>query len=155
MDAGERARMIARYRDGFRAVRDALEGITEAELDQSATAGEWTPRQVVHHLADAEIQGSTRIRRILAETDAQIRGYNEKTFTERLSRGQPIGASLAAMRWARESTAELLERMTVDDWSRAGTHSERGRFSTEDWLALYASHAHDHADQIRRARGKT
>jgi len=153
LDASERSRLIARYRDGYPAVSEALDGITEDELDRAADGG-WTPRQIVHHLADAEIEGSTRLRRLLAEADAQIHGYDEKKFSEALSRGQPIEASLAAMRWARESTAELLERMTDADWSRAGTHSERGRFSTEDWLVLYAPHAHDHAAQIRGARGK-
>ena len=153
MDVEERARLIGRYRDGYRAVSEALQDITDEELDRAADGG-WTPRQIAHHLADAEIEGSTRIRRLLAEPDAQIRGYDEKTFTERLSRGQPMVASVEAMRWTRESTADLLETMTDEDWSRAGTHSERGRYTPEDWLRVYASHAHDHAAQIRGARGK-
>lgn len=154
MKASERADLIARYRDGYRVVKDALEGVTEAELDGSPDGG-WTARQVVHHLADAEIEGATRIRRLLAEPDAQIHGYDEKVYAERLSRHDPVDASLQAMRWARESTAQLLDAMTEDEWSRTGTHSERGRFSAEDWLLLYAPHAHDHAGQIRRARGRS
>jgi hypothetical protein len=59
------------------------------------------------------------------------------------------------MRWARESTAQILERMTEDDWKIAGTHTESGRYGTEDWLRIYAAHAHDHAAQIMRARGKS
>jgi isopenicillin N synthase-like dioxygenase len=35
---------------------------------------------------------------------------------------------------------------------RAGTHTESGRYSVEDWLRIYAAHAHNHAAQIRRAR---
>lgn len=153
VDASERARLMARYRDGYRAVDEALTGVTEEELDRSADDG-WTPRQVVHHLADAEMEGATRIRRLLAEPDAQIRGYDEKIFAERLTRDRPIEPSLHALRWARESTAQLLETLTDEDWSRTGTHSERGRYAAEDWLTMYAPHAHDHADQIRRARGK-
>ena len=153
MKASERALLIERYRDGYRAVQEALDGVTDDELDRSADDG-WTPRQVVHHLADAEIEGATRIRRLVAEPDAQIRAYDEKLFTERLSRRRAIEASVEAMRWARESTAQLLETMTDEDWSRAGTHSERGRYTAEDWLKGYAPHAHDHAEQIRKARGR-
>jgi hypothetical protein len=153
LKASERALLIERYRDGYQAVKDALDGVTEDELDRSDGDG-WTPRQVVHHLADAEIEGATRIRRLLAEAEARIQGYDEKVFTDRLSRGQPIEASVEAMRWARESTVQLLETMTDDDWSRAGTHSERGRYTAEDWLKGYATHAHDHAEQIRKARGR-
>ena len=154
LEASERSRLIARYRDGSRAVSEALEGITKEEADRSSDGG-WTPRQIVHHLADAEMEGATRIRRIVAEPDARIHGYDEKVFTERLSRNQPIEASLEAMRWARESTADLLDTMNEDDWSRAGTHSERGRYSADDWLIMYAKHAHDHAAQIAAARGKS
>ena len=153
MEAEERRDLIRRYRDGYRAVSDALEGVTDKELDRAADGG-WTPRQIVHHLADAEMEGATRIRRLLAEPDAHIHGYDEKAFNERLSRKQPADASLQAIRWARECTALLLDTLTEDDWSRVGTHSERGRYSAEDWLAVYAAHAHDHAAQIERARGK-
>ena len=153
MDASERARLIDRYRDGYTAVAEALDGITEDDWDRAAGDG-WTPRQIVHHLGDAEMEGATRIRRLLAEPNAKIQGYDEKAFAERLSRNQAAEASLNAMRWARESTALLLERLTDDDWSRSGTHSERGRYTAEDWLRVYASHAHDHAAQIKRARGR-
>ena len=153
MEATERARLISQYRDGYRAVAEALDGVNDDEWDRSDGDG-WTPRQIVHHLADAEMEGAPRIRRLLAEPNAQIRGYDEKAFTERLSRKQAAEPSIEAMRWARESTALLLETLTGDDWSRAGTHSERGRYTAEDWLRVYASHAHDHAAQIKRARGK-
>ena len=153
MDREERQRLIAKYRDGHNAVTEALDGVTDDELDRAADGG-WTPREIVHHLADAEMEGATRIRRLLAEDNAQIRGYDEKAFNERLSRKQPADASLQAMRWARESTALLLDTLTDADWSRTGTHSERGRYSVEDWLAVYAEHAHNHAAQIKRARGK-
>lgn len=151
MDAAERTKLIARYREGYDAVERALEGIDDAELDRAAD-GEWTPRQIVHHLADAEMIGATRLRRLLAEPNAVIEGYDEKAFAETLTKDRPIAASLEALRWARETTIELVERMTDDDWSRAGRHSERGRYTTEDWLVLYAPHAHDHAEQITKAR---
>jgi DinB superfamily len=153
MDANERARLIATYRDGYRAVIEALDGITEEELDRSAE-GEWTPRKIAHHLADSEMTSAIRLRRLLAEPDAVIHGYDEKAFAERLTGDRPIEPSLEAMRWARESTSQLLDRMTPADWIIVGRHTESGRYTTEDWLRIYAAHAHDHADQIRRARGK-
>jgi hypothetical protein len=42
--------------------------------------------------------------------------------------------------------------MTEEDWRREGTHTESGRYTTEDWLRIYAGHAHGHADQIHRLR---
>ena len=152
MDAKERQRLIETFGDGYRTVAEALDGITDDELDRSAEDG-WTPRQIVHHLGDSEIEAATRIRRLLALESPTILGYDEKAFAS-LAGDRPIEPSLEAFRWARESSRELLERMRDDDWRRVGKHTERGAFGTEDWLQMYASHAHDHAAQIRRARGK-
>ena len=49
--------------------------------------------------------------------------------------------------------AVVLDRLTDDDWARAGTHSESGAYSVNRWLEIYAEHAAKHAAQIRRARG--
>ncbi|HKC18229.1 MAG TPA: DinB family protein [Candidatus Dormibacteraeota bacterium] len=152
MNAPERERLVREYRDGYRVVTEALDGIADDELDRSAEDG-WTPRQIVHHLADSEMESAVRIRRLLSMDQPAILGYDEKSFAS-LSGDRPIGPSLEAFGNARETNMQLVERMRDADWHRAGTHTERGRYTPEDWLATYASHARDHAAQIRRARGK-
>jgi len=152
MDTRERDRLIAVYRDGHRQVMEALGGVTEEELDRSAS-GEWTPRQIAHHLGDSEMMSAIRIRRLLTESAPVIQAYDEATFAAKLTSDRPIYPSLEAMRWARESTSQLLDRLTEEDWKKTGTHSESGLYSVEDWLIIYAKHAHDHAAQIRRSRG--
>ena len=154
MDADERSRLIARYKEGHQVVKDALKDATDAELDR-AVEGDWTPRQIAHHLADSEMMSAIRIRKLLTEDEPVIHGYDEKAFAEKLTGDRPIEPSLEAMRWARETSGQLLGRMTEEDWLRGGTHTESGPYSVEDWLRIYAEHAHDHADQIKRARGKS
>ena len=152
MDGTERADLIATYRDGHRAVVDALDGATDADLDARPGADEWTAREVVHHLADSEMTSAIRLRKLLAEDDAVIHGYDEPTYARRLYYDRPIEASLEAMAAARRTTAEILDRLTAEEWARVGTHTESGPYGVEDWLRIYAAHAHDHAEQIRNAR---
>lgn len=152
MEAEHRQELIARYRSGHQAVSEALAGIEDDELDRSAS-GEWTPRQIAHHLADSEMTSAIRLRLLLAHDAPVIHGYDEVEFARVLTRDRPIAPSIEAVRWARESTAQILERLTEDEWKRKGTHSESGPYSVENWLEIYAAHAHDHAAQIRRSRG--
>ena len=154
MDANARKALISRYRDGHRAVMKALDGLREDELDRSAS-DEWTPRMIAHHLADSEMTSAIRLRRLIAEDDPVIDGYDEVVFAKRLTSDRPIEPSLEAMRWARESTAQILERLSEEEWQRAGTHSESGAYSVEKWLTIYANHGHDHAKQIERSRGRS
>jgi hypothetical protein len=65
---------------------------------------------------------------------------------------RPIEASVEAVAAARKTTAEILDRLDEEQWARGGTHTESGPYGVEAWLEIYAAHAHDHADQIRRAR---
>ncbi|HYU56671.1 MAG TPA: DinB family protein [Actinomycetota bacterium] len=81
-------------------------------------------------------------------------GDDENAFAARLHYAdRPIEAALAAFRAARETTSQLFETMTGDDWAREGTHTESGRYTAEDWLRATAAHAYDHGAQIRAALG--
>ncbi|HLW16828.1 MAG TPA: DinB family protein [Actinomycetota bacterium] len=152
MDGVERAQLIERYGVGYAEVESALAGMTGAELDARPGPDEWSAREIVHHLADSEMTSAIRLRKLLAEDNPTIQGYNEPEFARRLHYDRPFEGSLVAFKGARESTASLLATLSDGDWARSGTHTESGAYSVETWLQIYAAHGHDHADQIRRAR---
>jgi hypothetical protein len=154
MDQAERNALIAQYEAGYDAIAASLAGITAAEWDAREAPAEWSPREIVHHLADSEMTSAIRLRRLIVEDEPVIVGYDQEEFARRLFYDRPVEPSLAAFKASRDTTAHILHRLFPDQWSRAGTHSESGRYSVEDWLRTYAAHAHDHADQIRRARAK-
>ena len=67
---------------------------------------------------------------------------------------RPHEASLEAFRYTRECTAQLLDRLTEEEWLREGTHTEVGAYGVMKWLEIYGKHAHSHARQIVEALGK-
>jgi hypothetical protein len=152
MDRATRRALVDQYKAGYAEVERALEGITEKELDARPAPGKWSPREIVHHLGDSEMTSAVRLRLLVAEDRPAIRGYDQDEFARELYYDRPIAASLAAFRFARESTGEILDRLTDAQWAREGTHSETGAYSVEKWMKIYAGHAHGHAEQIRRAR---
>jgi hypothetical protein len=151
MEHKERERLIGVYRDGYRAIVEALQGATDDLLDARPRDGAWTAREIVHHLADSEMTAAIRLRLLLVEDRPQIRGYDQDAFVSRLSYDRPHEASLMVFRYARECTAQILERLSEEQWLREGTHTEVGAFSVERWLDTYATHAHNHARQILEA----
>ena len=153
MDHTERTALIDRYRTGMADVENALAGITEEELDRPpAEADSWTARKVAHHLADSEATAYVRLRRLIAEDDPLIVGYDEPEWARRLHYDRPIAPSVAVLAAVRLASLQLLETLTDDEWACAGTHSESGAYTVDDWLRIYADHPRDHADQIRAAR---
>lgn len=154
MDATERERLIGLYRDGYRAIVEALHGASEAELAARPRPGKWSAREIVHHLADGEMTAAVRLRMLVALDRPAIQGYDQDVFAQKLHYDRPHESSLEAFRYARECTAQILERLTEADWLREGTHSDVGTFSVTRWLEIYGPHAHSHARQIVEAIGE-
>ena len=149
----DRANLLDQFRTGYADVEAALAGASDAELDHPAPDGGWTAREVAHHLADSEATAYVRLRRLIAEDDPLIQGYDEPEYARRLHYDRPIASSLAVLRGVREASLSLLEALTPAEWERTGTHSESGVYTVDSWLRIYAKHSHDHANQIRAARG--
>jgi DinB family protein len=149
----DREALLDRFRAGYAQVEAALAVITDAELDHPAPDGGWTARQVAHHLADSEATAYIRLRRLIAEDDPFIQGYDEPEYARRLHYDRPIASSLAVLRSVREASLSLLESLTPTEWERGGTHEESGAYSVDRWLEIYGNHSHEHAEQIRAARG--
>jgi hypothetical protein len=152
MDPATRKQLVLQYKDGHRVVAEALIGATDQDLDARPAPGKWSAREIVHHLADSEMTSAIRLRLLVATDHPTIAGYDQDEFARRLYYDRPIGASIEAFRAARRTTADILDRLTEAQWSRQGTHSEHCRYTIENWLEIYAAHAHNHADQIRVAR---
>lgn len=153
MTPEERQSLIARYAAGYDDVIESLEGFPAESLTARPIPGKWSACEIVHHLADAEMTSALRLRQLLEEDAPVIRGYDQDNRAIRLKYNErDISPAFDAFRGARATTVQLLALMSADDWKREGTHTESGRYTVEDWLTIYASHAHGHADQIRRLK---
>ena len=153
MTQEERQALIAQYKAGYDEVARSLEGFPAASLSAHPLPGKWSAREIVQHLADSEMNSAIRLRKLLTEESPQIQGYDQEDYARRLRYNErDIAPALDALRGARATTGQLLDSMTEDDWAREGTHTESGRYTAEDWLRIYAAHAHNHAAQIRRLR---
>ena len=153
MTPEERSELIAKYTAGYDEVMNALNGFPADSLGAHPIPGKWSAREIVHHLGDSESFSAGRLRKLLAEENAVIQGYDQDVYATKLRYNErDMAPALEAFRSARETTTQLLGLMTDDDWQREGTHTESGKYTTENWLTIYAAHAHDHAAQIRRLR---
>ena len=153
MTLEEREELIARYAKGYETVRAALADFPADKLTAHPIPGKWSAAEIVHHLADSEMNSAIRLRKLLCEDNAQVQGYDQDYYATRLRYNErDIAPALLSLQASRATSVQILNGLPESDWQRAGTHSESGAYSMENWLRIYAAHAHDHADQIRRLR---
>jgi hypothetical protein len=153
MTSEERQQLIAQYAAGYDEVARSLEGFPAEQLTAHPINGKWSACEIVQHLADSEMNSAIRLRRLLAENRPVIQAYDQEDYATRLKYNErDIAPALDAFRGARATSAQILSRLSDDDWQREGWHPESGLYTIEHWLKIYAAHAHNHAAQIRRLR---
>ena len=139
--------------DEIRALPTELEELvvklTDTQLDQPYGEGKWTVRQVVHHLADAHINGYNRMRLVLTETNPILKPYNQEEYAKLPDAAQlPVAPSLEILKGLHHRWTTLLDAVPESAWSRSGIHLENGKMTLVDLLAGYARHGSTHLQQI-------
>ena len=153
MTKEERQKLIDRYAAGGEEVGRSLEGFPADGLTAHPIPGKWSACEIVHHLADSESISAIRLRKLLAEENPVIHGYDQDEFARRLCYNErDFTPALEVFRGVRAATTPILRLMSEPDWSRQGWHTESGLYTPEGWLQIYSDHAHNHAAQIRRLR---
>lgn len=143
--------IAADYQAATREFLTLAKSLSDSDYDRSDAEG-WTPRQVIHHVADSEAQSYARLRRLIAEPGTIIQGYDEGKWAESATLGYseaPIESAIAVFTAVREASYLLLLRLDESQLDNKGTHSESGEYSIRDWIRSYTNHPTDHANQIR------
>lgn len=149
LTATERQALIEEYAEGPRRLGAALATVPPAALHWRPAPGEWSAHEIVIHCGDSETVSTGRIRYVLAEDEVQVVGYDQDRWATTFDyHALPLEPALAVIAAVRASLLPVLRRLGEADWARAGTHSESGRYSAEDWLRIYAEHLDLHARQI-------
>src|ERR1700737_3714074 len=104
-----------------------LAAASPEQLNHSPAPGEWSPRQVLNHLADTDLVYGTRIRMIVTQDRPTIVGYDQDAGTARFGALDPAPMD-TVHRWEalRRANLHMYESLTAEEWERVGLHSERG-----------------------------
>lgn len=152
-DATSRAERLARFLDGERMLRAAVAGLDDADLSAHPIPGEWSIREIVHHLADGEQVSAVRLRRLLVEDGPLLPGYDAAGYATAMAYAErPIEPAITAFAAVRALSADLLSALTEQQWARTGEHAEQGAYSVEIWLEKNGNHVANHCNQIAGVR---
>jgi uncharacterized damage-inducible protein DinB len=154
-DAEERLTLLSQLAEAPDGLRAAVTGLSDSQLDTPYRPGGWTIRQVVHHLADAQMNWYIRTKLALTEDEPQVTSWDEVHWAElKDARTQPVEPSLTLLDGLYRRWVELFRSLTAEQWRRKLIHPDRGVFILDVALAMHVWHGRHHTAHILRLRNR-
>jgi uncharacterized damage-inducible protein DinB len=130
-------------------VEAAVRGLNDSQLDTPTGPGKWSVRQLVHHIADANMNAFIRMKLIASEEKPILKPYDQDRWMAQADgKTGRIESSLSIIKGVNERWVLFLQSLPEASWSRAGIHLENGKVTIEDLLRLYSKHGETHTQQI-------
>jgi len=147
-----RAAQIETLRSLPEALRAAVSGLDDGQLDTPYREGGWTVRQLVHHVFDSHANSYIRFKLALTENWPTIKPYDEAAWANLADSRLPVDVSLTLNEALHTRWVALLESMSEDDFSNGYVHPAMGRQTLAVVLALYDWHSRHHTAHITSLR---
>ena len=147
------AALIADYLAGPAALRQAIQGMTPAQLNAAPIPGKWSTRQVICHIADFEPVYADRIKRVIAEDEPLLMSGDPDQFAAKLAYDQRgLEIELQLIEVVRRHLASILRTLPAETFQRAGKHSRDGLQTIETLLTRITGHIPHHVKTIAEKR---
>jgi uncharacterized damage-inducible protein DinB len=134
-----------------RLIEAAVRGWSSAAFERSYAPGKWSARQLLAHLAHAEMVFATRLRFALASDDYVVRPYDQDDWME-IEPHATADTALAAYLAMRRMTLAFCRTLTPEQRARPVMHPEHGRIDVEWIMAMFAGHERHHLPQLEQVR---
>src|ERR1700677_4531955 len=121
----DRPLFLAQLAEAPANLRAAVDGLSDSQVDTPYRLGGWTLRQVVHHLADAQVNWYIRSKLAVTEDLPITKPYAEQLCAELGdARTSPVEPSLQMFEGVTARWCSFLESLAPGDWLRSFTNPE-------------------------------
>jgi hypothetical protein len=141
-------------RDIMRSLEDTPQRIASlvrqwptARLEMPWAPGKWNARQILVHLAHAEMVLATRFRFALAERGSRVQPFDQDAWMD-VEGGGPAMPALETYLALRSGTLALAGLLSERDFDRSTVHPDWGEVSAAWLLAWIAGHELNHLPQF-------
>ncbi|HEY1629510.1 MAG TPA: DinB family protein [Tepidisphaeraceae bacterium] len=147
--------IIDQYEAGGEKLRQSIRGLSEQDLKSFPVPGTWSIQQIVIHVMDSDLVSADRMKRIIAEENPTLIGYDETKFSKNLFYDdQSAEEAITILDLNRKLFTRVLRKLPDSAWNRTGNHNERGKVALGAYLKGVVDHIDHHLKFIQTKRAK-
>jgi len=135
-------------------LREAVDSLSDEELSRTYRDGSWTVRQLVHHIADSQLNMYQRLKLALTDENATVPDFNQEKWAIQPDTKLPVESSIKMLEGINERIVSLGNSLTEAQLGRAFTHQKNGKITVATKVAKLAWHEEHHLAHIKIALSK-
>ena len=135
-------------------LRETVDSLNEEQLNKTYREGAWTVRQLVHHIADSQLNMYQRLKLALTDENPTAALFDEEKWAIQPDTKLPVESSMKMLEGMNERIVSLGQSLTEEQLERVFTHRINGEITVARKIAKLAWHEEHHLAHIKIALSK-
>ena len=135
-------------------LRETVGSLSDEELSRTYRDGSWTVHQLVHHIADSQLNMFQRLKLALTDENPTVPAFDQDKWAIQPDTKHPIESSIKMLEGINERIVSLGNSLTEEQLERTFTHQENGEITVATKVAKLSWHEEHHLAHIKIALSK-
>ncbi|WP_026859070.1 MULTISPECIES: YfiT family bacillithiol transferase [Jeotgalicoccus] len=135
-------------------LRVEVDSLSDEELNKTYREGSWNVRQLVHHIADSQLNMYQRLKLALTDNNPKVPEFIQNEWAVLPDSNLPVESSIKMLEGINERVVALGSSLTEDQLKRVFTHEVNGEISVGTKVAKLSWHEEHHLAHIKIALSK-
>lgn len=132
-------------------LRETVDNLSEDELKKTYREGSWNVRQLVHHIADSQLNMYQRLKIALTDDNPLAPNFEQDEWAVQPDTELPVESSIRMLEGINERIVALGKSLSEQQLDRIFTHQQNGEISVGTKLKKLAWHEEHHLAHIKNA----
>ncbi len=148
------AQSLAKIESYTKRLRETVDHLTEAELNKTYREGSWNVRQLVHHIADSQLNMYQRLKIALTDEQPTAPNFVQDKWAVMPDTELPVEASILMLEGLNMRINALGKTLTEDQLKSTFIHQKNGVISVGTKMIKLSWHEEHHLAHIKIALEK-
>ena len=135
-------------------LRETVGSLSDQQLNKVYREGSWNIRQLVHHIADSQLNMYQRLKLALTDENPTVPSFDQDKWAVLPDTELPVESSIKMLEGINERIVALGNSLTEEQLTRKFTHEVNGEVSVATKVAKLAWHEEHHLAHIKIALEK-
>lgn len=135
-------------------LRDTVKDADNEDLKKTYREGAWSVRQLVHHIADSQINMYQRLKLALTDNNPKVPEFDQELWIKQPDNDLPIDISIVLLENLNRRIVEVAKHLKESELSRTFDLQNEGPTSVGETIAKLSWHENHHLAHIQIALGQ-